>query len=538
MALDATLAHVVGRSCESRCVLAVAGLSRFGDHRSSDPTRSAWSGGSAAIARRSSSRPTRPAAGADRDGHRGRARSIASGPGRADGRRSRRVSRPVAWGASHGVRRDDSALFFTGDENLVELAGVVEYHFDEAALPAPALRCDGRRLVRDVAAAEGVFREETGRTALEAILVAARRGIRSGPGPHASKSGWTASGLGWSSTACGSWTPIRRARLCRPIAMCRRPSPTPSGASTRPARRRPGGGGPHRPTPSRSATPPRHGPPASSPVLAARKRRSWPRSTAHAAHPALTEFRLLWDTMAATLAGRPKVILDRRAAGRRHLWLADPERWNSRLTRVLDPARAGRPMTRNPTIEPCECANAKGHAHRPEPTGHECCSQPRRIAAILLARAVVIVDQSEAAFVTEFGRPVRLIEQAGLHFKWPHQGVRIVRPPAPARHAPAREMLTRDKKNLEVAWYASWRIADVERFLRTVRTIARRLGPAGGHGRVGARGRAGWPRAGPARRGRRSVDARRDDGRPDPGAWPSRRPGNTVWRSWRSACAA
>ena len=32
-------------------------------------------------------------------------------------------------------------------------------------------------------------------------------------------------------------------------------------------------------------------------------------------------------------------------------------------------------------------------------------------------------------------------------------------------------MLTRDKKNLEVAWYASWRIADVERFLRTVRTI-------------------------------------------------------------------
>ena len=41
------------------------------------------------------------------------------------------------------------------------------------------------------------------------------------------------------------------------------------------------------------------------------------------------------------LAGRPKLILDRRAAGRRHLWLADPERWNSRLARVLDPARAG-----------------------------------------------------------------------------------------------------------------------------------------------------------------------------------------------------
>ncbi len=32
-------------------------------------------------------------------------------------------------------------------------------------------------------------------------------------------------------------------------------------------------------------------------------------------------------------------------------------------------------------------------------------------------------------------------------------------------------MLTKDKKNLQVAWYASWRIADVARFLRTVRTM-------------------------------------------------------------------
>ncbi|MCA1684985.1 MAG: heavy metal translocating P-type ATPase, partial [Planctomycetia bacterium] len=38
---------------------------------------------------------------------------------------------PVAWGASHGARRDESALFFTGDENLVELAGVVEYRLTE-----------------------------------------------------------------------------------------------------------------------------------------------------------------------------------------------------------------------------------------------------------------------------------------------------------------------------------------------------------------------------------------------------------------------
>jgi membrane protease subunit HflC len=33
-------------------------------------------------------------------------------------------------------------------------------------------------------------------------------------------------------------------------------------------------------------------------------------------------------------------------------------------------------------------------------------------------------------------------------------------------------MLTRDKKNLEIAWYATWRIASVEKFLRTARTLA------------------------------------------------------------------
>ena len=55
------------------------------------------------------------------------------------------TSRPVAWNATHGARRDESALFFTGDENLVELAGVVEYRFDEAALAGPALRRRRRR---------------------------------------------------------------------------------------------------------------------------------------------------------------------------------------------------------------------------------------------------------------------------------------------------------------------------------------------------------------------------------------------------------
>src|SRR5580693_480223 len=93
------------------------------------------------------------------------------------------------------------------------------------------------------------------------------------------------------------------------------------------------------------------------------------------------------------------------------------------------------------------------------------------LALLAITRSLVIVDQTESVFVTEFGRPVRWIERPGLHFKWPYQSARAFDRRLQLDTPPAREMLTADKKNLEIAWYLSWRIADVERFLRTVRTL-------------------------------------------------------------------
>ena len=93
------------------------------------------------------------------------------------------------------------------------------------------------------------------------------------------------------------------------------------------------------------------------------------------------------------------------------------------------------------------------------------------VGLLSITRSLVIVDQTESVFVTEFGRPVRLIERPGLHFKWPFQSARAFDRRLQLDTPPAREMLTRDKKNLEIAWYVSWRIADVEKFLRTVRTV-------------------------------------------------------------------
>jgi membrane protease subunit HflC len=93
------------------------------------------------------------------------------------------------------------------------------------------------------------------------------------------------------------------------------------------------------------------------------------------------------------------------------------------------------------------------------------------VVAVAALRSVVIVDQTESMMITEFGRPVRPIERPGLHFKWPYQSVRSFDRRLQLDTPPAREMLTRDKKNLDIAWHSSWRIADVDRFQRTVRTL-------------------------------------------------------------------
>ncbi len=93
------------------------------------------------------------------------------------------------------------------------------------------------------------------------------------------------------------------------------------------------------------------------------------------------------------------------------------------------------------------------------------------LALAVALRSIVIVDQAETVYLTEFGRPVRLIREPGLYFKWPHHARRSFDKRLQIHSPPSREMLTRDKKNLEVAWYLTWRIDQVDRFLKSVRTV-------------------------------------------------------------------
>src|ERR1700744_3195302 len=94
-------------------------------------------------------------------------------------------------------------------------------------------------------------------------------------------------------------------------------------------------------------------------------------------------------------------------------------------------------------------------------------------AGVLLASlSLYTVSETQFALITQFGRPVRTVTQAGLHGKWFFQSalrfdkrLRIYNP------APS-EFLTRDKKNLVIENYVAWRIADPGRFLQSVGDVA------------------------------------------------------------------
>ena len=96
--------------------------------------------------------------------------------------------------------------------------------------------------------------------------------------------------------------------------------------------------------------------------------------------------------------------------------------------------------------------------------------------AILIAtRSYVAVDESEYVVVTEFGRPLIVYGddpgEAGFHGKAPWTSAIRVDRRLRATEPPARELMTRDKRNLEVAPLVLWRVADPLRFLAASGTI-------------------------------------------------------------------
>jgi membrane protease subunit HflC len=83
---------------------------------------------------------------------------------------------------------------------------------------------------------------------------------------------------------------------------------------------------------------------------------------------------------------------------------------------------------------------------------------------------LLAVDETEYAVVTSFGRIVAVHGvtpgTAGLHFKLPWESVSRVDQRLRAFDPPPREVITGDKRNLEVAAYLIYRVADPVQFVR------------------------------------------------------------------------
>jgi modulator of FtsH protease HflC len=87
---------------------------------------------------------------------------------------------------------------------------------------------------------------------------------------------------------------------------------------------------------------------------------------------------------------------------------------------------------------------------------------------LLVYLSFFTVKETEFVLITQFGRPLYTVTDAGLHFKWPYQTawrfdrrLRIYNP------RPS-EFLTRDKKNIVINNYVAWKIDDPTRFVQSV----------------------------------------------------------------------
>jgi modulator of FtsH protease HflC len=92
------------------------------------------------------------------------------------------------------------------------------------------------------------------------------------------------------------------------------------------------------------------------------------------------------------------------------------------------------------------------------------------IAALLLLVWLTFFTVRETQFVlvTQFGKPLYTVADAGLHVKWPFQSAGYFDRRLRIYNPRPSEFLTRDKKNLVVESYVAWKIQDPKRFVETV----------------------------------------------------------------------
>ncbi len=95
------------------------------------------------------------------------------------------------------------------------------------------------------------------------------------------------------------------------------------------------------------------------------------------------------------------------------------------------------------------------------------------ILVFLGLTSIFIVDETEQVVVLQFGKPVRIITEPGLHIKvpFPFQEKNVFDNRLLEYDSPPEEILSKDKKSLIVDNYVRWQIVDPLQFLKTVQAI-------------------------------------------------------------------
>lgn len=96
------------------------------------------------------------------------------------------------------------------------------------------------------------------------------------------------------------------------------------------------------------------------------------------------------------------------------------------------------------------------------------------IALAILMASVYTIEEGQQVIVTQFGRPVGEVQDAGLHFKIPfiHEANYLEKRWLPWDGAP-ESMQTKDKKRIDIDVWARWRIVDPMTFFVKVRSEQR-----------------------------------------------------------------
>jgi len=93
------------------------------------------------------------------------------------------------------------------------------------------------------------------------------------------------------------------------------------------------------------------------------------------------------------------------------------------------------------------------------------------LGLIVAASFFFTVDESEYVVLTQFGDPIRTLEQAGLHKKLPWQTVNRFDRRMQLYETALIEYLTGDKKNVVLQAFVCWSVEDPLEFFQAVRTF-------------------------------------------------------------------